>query len=246
MSHRIRTAALPLLAALLVAGCAARTGDADGDLVADAPSPTAAASGGRAVPDLHRVAADDAMKRLAGQQLVGQARYVADAGTPPGLVVRTEPAAGAAVAANSVVVVEISGEGGAEDPAGVTLGELAERHPEAFVGTFIEAGKTVVATNPGTKVADWRARLDKAAAGAKYEVRACKHGWSELAQVKSTLTIRDWSADASKISFGLEIDASRCAVKLSSTQLTDADAKLLQDRYGDRLLLDRNSSAGRT
>lgn len=237
MSNAIRAAAPPLLALLLVAGCAARTGDAAG-------APTAAASGERAVPDLRRVAADEAMKRLAGQQLVGQARYVTDAGTAPGTVVRTDPGPGAAVAANSVVVVEISAA--ADDPAGVTLGELADRHPEAFVGTFTEGSTTIVASNPGTKVKDWKVRLDKAAAGAPYEVHACPHSWSELAQVRSELSVRDWSADAAKARFGLVIDPSRCAVKLSSTTLTDADAKLLQDRYGDRLLLDRTSDAKRS
>ncbi len=233
-SHLMLLAAVALVAA--VAACAT-TG------VTPSPLGAAADDGNTTVPILTGLGVTQTTKLLGDASLAGQPHYIVDANVQPGVVLRSTPAAGARVPFGTLVLYEIAE---AAAPAAMTLGELATRYPEAFVGSFVDTDRvTVVSFNPGVDTETWRAKLTAAAAGAPYRVRACPRSWADLARIQVLLARRDWTARAPYPQFATAIDPSSCSVRLSSAGLNDEEKQTITARFGAAVTIVPDSAAGR-
>jgi hypothetical protein len=187
------------------------------------------------VPNVVGLDDTTAAKTLAAAGLVGQHRYVQTSTAPAGQVLGSTPTPGTRVEAAAVVTYDVAE---LAPPDRMELGQLVDRYPDVFVGLGLDAQRVpLVAFNPGIDITTWEPALDKAAAGAPYRIITCARSRTELAQVQALVGRRDWLPNRGSVALATYIEPASCSVRLTSTELSHEDIRVLTERFGDALTI---------
>lgn len=221
------------LAAALLTACAARPMAPAAEQKA-IPSPTQAAA--RAVvPDVTSLSVTEVDKLFASAGLVPILRYQPGVLTGLGMVVGSDPPAGAVLPAGHEVAVLVAG------PPDGTLQDYVNAHREVFVGLAADGnGVLVVGIHQNADLTKEIETLAALAQGAAYRIQACPRSWTDLQRVQLELARRDFVPGADKLSFATTIDPLACAVRLT-IDLPEPEIAQLTAKYQGALVIQKGS-----
>ena len=244
----IRSFAAITLVTGVVVGCGSDSPPAKSRGEGDAHTTARALSSTAAVPDLVGLTEGGAARALDAGGLVLNVRYVDDAPRTAS-VLSSDPAAGTAVAAGSVVVVEVSYPPRLPLPRPEQESEirplsgLVARHPETFVGLYRGVdGAPRVVFGPGVDSDAWLGRLDEAAAGLTYPredvgygVESCPRAHSRLRAIQDEIAEDQSWHHRKGLAFGLWVQPETCTLRVESDLLRADEIEALIERYGTEI-----------
>lgn len=111
------------------------------------------------------------------------------------------------------------------------IGALVTAHPEAFVGTYLDAtGTAVVAFGPDVDVDVWKPRIAEAAGTQRWRATRCGSSRAALERVASDVAAFTWPSG--RPALAVDVDPATCGVVVTSGALTDDDKAAATARFG--------------
>ena len=237
MLDRLTKLFVVAIGTMVLAACAARTGDGGDRQHAGDAGAGALAGPTVVVPNLVGGDATTVDKSAVSAGLVPIVEYVAGGTKPAGTVVRVDPAPGTVVPVGSTITVEVSGA------PGMTVDELVAADRRNFVGLGVDPdGTLVVAVAPGVDANAAVRRIEPVLAGRKYRVKQCSTSWAELSRISIELTRRD---DVRKSTgFTVVLDPAACAVRVEGDIAPDV-ATAVREAYPGTVIVASGPPASR-
>ncbi len=234
VTTRVIAGVIAGLAAVLMTACASRPIEpaAEQKTMPSPATPTARA----VVPQVAALSIAEVDKLFAAADLVPILRYQPGVLTGLGLVVGSDPPAGAILPTGYEVTVLVAG------PPGPTLQDHVNAHREIFVGLAADAnGVLVVGIHQQADLTKEIETLATLANGTAYRIQSCPRSWTDLQRVQLELARRDFAPGADKLGFAMTIDPLACAVRLT-IDLSEPDIAQLTAKYQGALVIQKGSA----